>query len=76
MTDRASERIYFQDPPVITLLRESRPRAAKPHVCSVCCAPIEAGERHILYVYIDHDSLGDPLRQSRTHHLCPPPTED
>lgn len=62
----------FQDFPLVTKLRESRPVAAKDHTCTICGHTIHKGTRYIRFVYTDDEALDrtHKLRTSRIHEVC------
>lgn len=56
----------------VVLVKETRPRATKSHICLVCDGTIAKGEPHICVVYHDKDALnGGRFRRARTHLTCP-----
>lgn len=64
----------------ITLLSETKPRAAATHKCLICDHDINPGCRHVKMVYVRHDCAGTALPRLRTirfHDRCSPQvTED
>lgn len=62
------------DQPLVTLIQQSKPVAAKQHSCVICGLPIQIGESHSRITYRDDDSLDrrTALRTVRFHFHCPP----
>lgn len=62
--------------PSVKSINHRRMAGTKLHHCTICNHPIQVGEVHDVWIYIDLDHLPKPAwRRSRTHLTCPPLSE-
>lgn len=60
---------YLDDPPLITVISTTSPRAQRTYKCDVCHSDIRPRESHVKLVYLDDES--GKFRSVRYHHVCP-----